>query len=307
VIGFYCISGYLITRISLTIYSQRPRAFLSNRFLRIYPQYIAAVLFAVFVVLIQPAAAFRLHSAMRIPTDAIEWINQIIIFGLYGAPLRLLPAAWSLNVELFFYIIIGIFTHRSEKATYFMLGLSLVPAAFGLFRFLPDYLCWTSLPVCFFGSPYSNAYVFFLGSAAFFLSRRLTIPQRLPLLMLCIYVICAFLGSILIDDGIYIDSLLVVSSIAVMIFLMRVPSVTTRWKMIGKFVDFLGRSSYPLFLVHWSASVWVFDLVGKDNPSLFLGGYASSLIVAMSLVVLIDRPIESIRNRIRGSNRLNAR
>ena len=43
VVGFYAISGFLITRISLGADLGRPWAFLGNRFLRIYPQYLAAI------------------------------------------------------------------------------------------------------------------------------------------------------------------------------------------------------------------------------------------------------------------------
>jgi peptidoglycan/LPS O-acetylase OafA/YrhL len=54
VIGFFCISGYLITRIRLNNYCGRPGAFLFN-FLRIYPQYALAIMLGALMVILLPA------------------------------------------------------------------------------------------------------------------------------------------------------------------------------------------------------------------------------------------------------------
>lgn len=298
VVGFFCISGYLITRIRLSSYAGRPGAFLVNRFLRIYPQYLVAVAFGGTMVLLLPEAAKTLNQALLWPSTAKDWLVQVSIFGLYGSEVRLSPPTWSLNVELYFYAIIGLLTFRSEKVTYGALLLTLVVGAAALFRMLPPTVLYI-FPGEFYGSPVGNAFVFFTGSAACFLSRRRTLPGWLSHAALLAYVANSFVLPALVRDPIHRDMLLVLSAGLIGVVLMNPPSVriaSIRWVPV---VNFLGRMSYPLFLVHWSASVWLFSLIGFANPALFIGGLASSLAVSVILVAAVDRPIELLRRRIR--------
>ena len=64
---------------------------------------------------------------------------------------------------------------------------------------------------------------------------------------------------------------------------------------------FLGDLAYPLFLVHWI--VGFFLSLGRGEAhvreGLFLPALLISLVVAVAMVFLIDRPIEKIRRRVR--------
>ena len=157
VFGFFAISGYLITRISVTSYRGRPFSFLCNRFLRIYPQYWAAVLLGALVVWRMPTLAMHFNNTFQLPANASEIVSQASIFGLQGAPILLSPASWSLNIELYFYLLIGLLTHRSELLTY---GALLVTGVMGYQAALGH------ASFGFYGDPLGNAFVYFLGSSA---------------------------------------------------------------------------------------------------------------------------------------------
>jgi len=106
---------------------------LANRFLRIYPEYALAILLGIGVIF-SCRTRRNLNVALTIPATDLEWAKQIFIIGLHGSVVRLSPPTWSLNVEVYFYLAIGLITHRSEKGTYIALALSLIPAVLGLFR-----------------------------------------------------------------------------------------------------------------------------------------------------------------------------
>jgi len=290
VVGFYAISGFLITRISLGTYRGRPAAFLFNRFLRIYPQYAAAISLGALIAWRMPEVARHFNGALRLPTNLLEWAKQIFIFGLYVSPVRLSPPTWSLNVEIYFYLLIGLLTHRSERATYAALFIS---AALGV---------WAALghaPFSFYGDPLGNAFVFFLGSSACFLSRRITPPHWLGWAMLILYALFAYGASRWFRaDTPGSDALLATSALILAVMLIRPPQIAPADPRLA---NFLGRVSYPLFLVHWASTTPVFARIGHQGPALFCGGLAASLLVASLLVWGIDRPIEHFRRQVRVS------
>ena len=297
VIGFFCISGFLITRISRSAYRGRPGAFLVNRLLRIYPQYIVAMLLGAVVVTGLPDAAASMNSALRLPVTAGEWLRQFTIFGLATSPVRLSPPTWSLNIELYFYLAIGLVTHRSERATYAMLALSAIVAGLALAGIAP---------IGFYGSALGNAFVFYLGSAAYFVSRRLQAPSWLGPIALTWYGALAYVFPWLGDGSLLRDGLLVASVVAMFLILLRPPVIETDITALRTVANFLGRLSYPIFLVHWAVSGLVFAMIGRGDPFLFLAVLALSLLVASGMVLAIDRPIELLRARIRAAGRARA-
>ena len=84
VLGFFFISGFLITQIVQEVYPMpaRTRAFLRNRALRIYPQYLVALGLGLLSIHLYPDVAFHINSYLRLPATASEWRDQFDIFGL---------------------------------------------------------------------------------------------------------------------------------------------------------------------------------------------------------------------------------
>jgi len=297
VVGFFCISGFLITRISLTSYRNRPGAFLLNRFLRIYPQYLLAAVLGGIVVASMPETAMKFNPSLQWPSTLLDWFHQIFIFGLNGAPVRLSPPTWSLNIEIYFYLIIGLLTHRSEKGTYIALFISSILGLMGL--------CHVG-GIGFYASSLGNAFLFFLGSSAYFVSKRVNISRWIPLVALGVYALLGYVvPQIIIHHPRFFDCLLVPSALMVFLILLKMPVIHTESQRLVTGFNFLGRISYPLFLVHWAASTPWFSWVGQKEPALFVGGLFLSLIVASLMVLAIDRPMEIIRTKIRKKPSIN--
>lgn len=50
----------------------------------------------------------------------MDWLKNLFIFGLYMDEVRVSPSTWSLNVEIWFYLIIGLFTYRFKMLAYIL-------------------------------------------------------------------------------------------------------------------------------------------------------------------------------------------
>ncbi len=141
VTGFYIISGYLMTTIlnqTYLGYRGLGRYFL-NRLLRIFPLYWVALSVTFFFMLLIPGTFLNIHSAIKLPSDAALWVQNLTLVGLVDAPIRIVPPAWSLNIECFFYIAMGLLLsrHRAIAAMWFVASLGftiylvVVGASFG--------------------------------------------------------------------------------------------------------------------------------------------------------------------------------
>src|SRR5437868_142228 len=79
--GFFCISGFLITMVARGPYEGRPIAFLSNRFLRIFPTYWACLAIGLAIVAVLPQST-ALHPSLRVPDSLHDWLANVAVFGL---------------------------------------------------------------------------------------------------------------------------------------------------------------------------------------------------------------------------------
>jgi hypothetical protein len=98
----------------------------------------------------------------------------------------------------------------------------------------------------FYGNPFGNAFVFFLGSSAYFISKRVDLPGWLPLGALLIYGVNGYVLPRFISDPIYTNGLLVASAFLVSIILIKLPVIRTDSARLVPIANFLGRMAYPL-------------------------------------------------------------
>ena len=134
VFGFFCLSGYLMTKIVNESYSDGVAGFLRylcNRALRIYPAYYAAIVFAAAVLLLWPAEARTAAGWYRFPHD---WLQTLSIIGLQPRSPILLVPAWSLHVEIIHFILIGAVLGRSRLLTSLWFFCSLAILAVAILR-----------------------------------------------------------------------------------------------------------------------------------------------------------------------------
>lgn len=288
--AFFCISGFLISMVATTRYEGRPIAFLANRFLRIYPTYWTCLAIAVVVVLALPSST-QLHPSLRLPDTGADWAANLAVFGLTQQTMsRLLPAAWSLHTELWFYFVIGLVTAGRPRLTLAMLAATLA---------LSFYCAFGPSPFSFYGTPIGNADAFFIGSAVF-MAREYLRPRH-PLLVaglgLAAFEILAW--------GPFVHSQTVnefLGAPAAGLFLLGLwnadlDAVFGRWKAQ---CNLLGRLSYPLFLLHWPLGALAMGLTGfAPSAALLLLTFALSLAAAALVLWGVEEPLVRLRAAIR--------
>lgn len=302
VIAFFYISGYLITQITQEVYATRDQtgAFLLNRFLRIYPQYFGALLLGLLSIYCFPDTAYNIHTNLAWPAGFKQWLPQIAIFGLYEADLRVLPAAWSLSTELYFYLLIGLVTGRSKTLA---IGLFAVSLPLGL-------LCALKiLPFDFYGHPLGNGFAFAFGSLTYFYRGAFRFTRAHFAIACVVYALHSYAVPLLIEDGLD-DANLAASLLpfALMLIYMVRNDVKSAW--LANVAGVVGKLAYPMFLTHWAACVFVShylfdDRANRDSRTLFDAGLyfftvlAATLLCSVVFYYLIDQPVENIRRNIR--------
>ncbi|MBC7547093.1 MAG: acyltransferase [Polaromonas sp.] len=302
VLGFFFISGFLITQIVQEVYVM-PKgcwSFLLNRTLRIYPQYLAALGLSLLAIYLYPAVASHLNSYLRWPQTPSEWVAQIGIFGLADSQVRVLPAAWTLGAELYFYLLIGLVTARSKRASLLLCAISLPIGA----------LCAMKvLTFDFYGSAVGNGFVFALGSTIYFYRNTLRVKPALFALagfayLAHVYAIPA-LEQVDVDNANLAGSVLPFALILLYLFQHDI-----RLPWVVRLSSVLGKMAYPMFLLHWAVGVvisaWLFQgLAGFDMQDALAGAeYFSAVLVAtmacsLGFYLVIDRPVEHVRRIVR--------
>jgi len=271
VVCFYMLSGLLMER---QFHKLAPRggvgAFYLDRVFRIFPLYLTVLAFAVLII---PASwTTLLMNALLLPTN----------YTIFTGGTLIIATAWSLACEAQFYLLVPFFSVLPTFAIRILLVASLL------------FFCGTA----FLPGSGILGYGFLPGILFTFLSGILiNRGDWLVLRMIygCMVVLCAgfMLSKIFpthLKSGIHINICLG--------YLIGVPVMTHLSRLSPKiFWDQLcGLFSYPLFLVHpvvvilcakylLTASIWV-----------YLG---LSLVAAGCLVLLIEKPFDSIRYAIR--------
>lgn len=310
--AFFILSGFFMTLVLRETYGPGSTGlFLGNRLLRIFPLYLV-VLAASFVALAWwdtgPFTGWREFRATLSagPATLIAglWTNlailgQDLLFlfsvgpggSLALAPhcgpaedafrLLLVPQAWSLSTELFFYLLAPLLLRRPVRTRALWLGASLA-LRLGLHfwdpdcdllarRFLPAEL-WLFL----LGSLAHSAYVRLSGSA---LIARLGPPAFLTL---CLAVLAyPHLPARLAWPGF----LLLVAAASPAVF---------AWTRASRLDRFLAELSYPVYLVHFL----VIACFEEVDPEYGLAPVVlATLLAALALRGLIEAPVDRWRRR----------
>lgn len=286
--AFFCISGFLVTMIATGSYAGRPRAYLLNRALRIYPVYWACLGLSALLIALFPLTAINENHALALPASVSDFVPQLAIFGLYqGHPIdvRMLPPAWSLNVELYFYLVVGLFTATSPRLTALLAAIALGICIASASKLLP-------LP--YYGDPIGNAQPFFFGSLAYHLKDRVQFGRTATFAVaLAFAVVHLFPSDKFLPERVIITSLLA-PNLIVAIWTMPLNLSPQREEVF----DLLGKLSYPVFLLHWVVAIPIAIFVHHHLAQFAI---VAPLTIATAFIVhyLVERPIEALRKSIR--------
>lgn len=322
---FYLISGYLISYVLIERRSyQNKRTFYLNRALRIYPYYLVILLASV---LFYSQIGFELIQAEKIDyavtglpesTRYLTYISNLLIFGqdwfLFSAiedgelvlstnfrdtEIKIwhsfyVPQAWTLGVELSFYLFAPFILHKRNLLLLILLAsvclrVFLLNDGIGLndpwtYRFFPLELG-----------------VFLLGS----LCHQLTIKRckisiiyakAANFVLVIAFFSCFF--YFLVPQSIFSRVLII------MILVMALPALF-EWQKRHKWDRFLGELSYPVYLVHMltiGIIDWLFLQMSIDGPDPYARAAAvlvCTLAFSLALNLSIGKLIESQRVSVR--------
>lgn len=328
VFAFYLLSGYLMALTLTRTYSFDLRGiarFYGNRALRIYPPYLVVVAATALVLVVAPPRVLVLNSFLRLPDSGTGWLHNLAIFGLgtdffsaRGGELhRLVPPAWSLEVELCFYLLMGAVLGRSRIVAGVWLLASVAytmhllgSGGFWAGRYTPPAAASLpfSLGACIYHwrDPLLRAQRTALGAAMRALGARGD-PEAW-LAWQAFGVGALFLLHVLLAErvwghpmygGFYL-SLALAACLLLCLAALDPKRLPTRLVRLDRF---LGELSYPVFLCHWLAALlaaWLLlDAVPTRGPALFWISLIPINLLAWALRSAVERPVERVRDRLR--------
>lgn len=308
VFGFYALSGYLMTLIMQNNYGYTLSGgskYALNRFLRIYPMYWVSIGFSVILIyFLGESYTAEYHSAIRLPSDATDIIRNVALIFPSLDTIRLTPPAWALTVELFYYFLIGLGASRYKTVSLLWLTISIIYHVVVNIRHLDaDYYYFSipaaSLPfatgaVIFHYRPELSKYLYKIGGG---------VKEYLPFLIfagillnwLVAYVVEQFGGIYF-----YLNYFLCALMIVVLSERKSLPFITR------KFDKYMGDFSYPIYLIHYQVGLVVLYLMNaaglnssRPDLALMFTSIPVIFLAAWALTVMIERPIESVRTRIK--------
>ena len=298
VFAFYLLSGYLMALVlngAYRGYRATPR-FLANRALRVHPPYWVVLIMTVPLLVWIPEIPLGLNRAFGAPESAEGWLRALVIFGVNRENFRAVPPAWSLHVELCWYLLMALGLARNRwivvawfAASVVYTGLLVAWGAPMPYRYLP--IEAASLPFSF------GALIYYFrgrhvgagaGSVAI-TAGVFALTAALP----------AWTGSAY--GGIFYLSLLAAAALTWSLARVDPLGVSPRLRRVDRI---LGDLAYPVFLVHWwSAAViaWlVFDGATQKSASLFAASVVVANVAAVGIHWTTERPIARLRTALRG-------
>ena len=299
--GFYVLSGYLMTAGLNDLYAFDARRFWSNRLLRLLPPYYAVCALTLVAIALAPEAAATYIGQWQPGLLWRDAITDVFVLPLHHLEphYRLVPTSWSLAVELEMYLVLFVFTARSQKNAMLALIAGLVYHAICSYNDL-------SFGYRYFGAP-SAMLSFSLGALIYFYRRNgqlLHITPAMTAAALCVWFVGALASGTdyLHGVGYYTDTIVFAVVVAGLIDIKAAP-------LLHAFDNALGELAYPVFLLQWLTS-FVTALIFMPGTwrgwPLALASIPVTLAAAIALAALNRAWIEPLRTRLRGAPRTRA-
>lgn len=286
VFGFFCLSGYLMTKIVNESYSDGLSGylrFLGNRALRIYPAYYAALVFAAGVLLLWPVEARSAAGWYMFPQD---WLQTISIIGLEPRSPILLVPAWSLHVEIIHFILIGAVFGRSRLLTSLWFFGAVAMTVVAILR-------GASLDWLYF-TPYGASVAFAAGAMIHQFREKLPVfSPRLAMAACCMLVVVGLRMPLEAAHAGGLHTSIVLAALSI-VALRNMPTV--RWDSA------LGELAYPVFLLHIPCRAAISGLVGRSDAWVDVLAIVATFILSYLVVALVERPLSQIRTKLRSSD-----
>lgn len=336
--GFFMLSGFLMQLVLAQKYDPRDDIFLfySNRALRIYPTYFLALAFAIVIsALLLPYSTGFFHgmrAALPVLTP-LEWtkfvLSHVFIVGQdtfvfqqldtsslhyttagvgnAAESLLLLPPAWSISLELTFYLFAPFLARLSTPWLLIIMATAFSLRCIGWWNGLV-HDPWTNR---FF--PFEVA--LFIGGMVSYRCRNFILNVLGPRGLRHIFWI-ALLGALSVHPGVIAATRLQVHVELVYLafygFIFWVlPGLFERSKN-SKLDNFLGSFSFPVYLLHWPILLTYNAFIGT-HQDIYHGTLRTitcviiTFAISYGVVILVELPLERLRARRKQSGNVEAR
>ncbi len=287
--------------------------FILNRFLRLYPSYwflLIVSMLAIVIVGSNVSTAFK--NTLFLPNSLTDLFQNLTMVYFNWFPHmvvpRLSPPTWALTVELFYYALICIGISKGMKRTVIWFCVSVF--YFSLTHFMGLDQTYRYHHIIAGSLPFS------IGALIYHYQPTLTsifdryLPKVGFKLLLVAFALNAMVGAF----GEKFDHSLLINASYYFNYLINAWVIIVLIDGKGTFIskrsdDEIGKFSYPIYIFHWQAglisAVLFWDnqlLTGHlDRILLTLSAIAISVIVSFVSIRFIEKPIESLRLRIKRS------
>ena len=301
---FFLLSGFVLAWSSRT--NDHPGAFYRRRFARVYPAYLAALVFAgTLLAVVDPIS---LKRGILAPFLLQSWVPDSYIYFGVNVP------AWSLSVEAFFYLVFPFLIRGLRRLTSTQLwctvvSMLLVSAAFALYvngsnsaNSLDD----NTFPIWLaFYFPLARLPEFVIGICLALLLRSGRMPH-IPWVFASLFASAGFLAANLMSSAFGVVVICIVPfALLIVSAAQRDISGTAGW-LRSRWAVKLGAISYCFYLVHHIFVIRLsqqgFRDLGVDGWLACAAALGGALVLAAPLHRFVELPFDKL---IRGDGRVS--
>lgn len=292
---FFMLSGYWVFVMFEKNYAKAKhpyRTFLISRWLRIMPIYYVISILTLLVIYFIPGI---FHRKIEMFTTSEQIIHDILLIGNNAQKIRLIPPAWSLAIEMQFYLIAPLCIIAIKR----MHPLLIIGLAIGLHGLLPiidDRFHFTVFP---------NLLYFIVGMLIANYKPVVTKAMLITSLVLLGSVIIGYEAITIAGKMVYLSPMQIAGS--ALVSLLSIPFVIVNLSMpSNKFDRHLGNLSYTIYLFH-IIPVMVYHyliIMHKIMPTLpgivcyVLFCFAGSLLLYVSFELYFEKLRRTIMDKI---------
>ena len=291
VLVFFCMSGFVITEAVTRIYHDKPLAYLANRFLRIVPHYLVALVIAVVI-----HSIFYLWGTLRISDREHPYLPGPQAFDLGNIAANILGFMPGANRFLSFDFVDIIWAVRIEMVFYFaVFFVLLIQNRQRLPALVPYALIALGLATVLIARQFGFGFFFCFG-VLLYDYRRYPVGLALCTLGMSLY-------FFMFPSQIYpYDLRVVLMQYSILVALIAAMT----WLAFGtgnrRGVDqACGELSYPLYIHHQNILVLMISLTTGYSYPVFATGIVLSLLASYGLMRLVDPAVNRLRDGIRGA------
>jgi peptidoglycan/LPS O-acetylase OafA/YrhL len=288
---FFVLSGFWLQEMYSNKYSSLPHpvtTFYLSRFLRVYPVFAACTLLAM-------AVNAVIHTPV---TPELDSWRQWLPLGYSMMPHKLLWPAWSLDIELQFYLLfpLAFFCLMDWTNGFRILG-TLAILMVGLWQF---------------GAPNSLATYggFFLSGML--ISRFAWSPTDavvrssaacIGFILAAVFLVPEIRSSVLLDGTVKFGSVDMTRIVDVLGALLTIPFIAKNVRVADtNFGRHAGNLSFPLYLIHWVTlgpyTTWSRGLPMLEKLACFGVYFFVTAVLTLAVYIVVDRPFEKFRRSL---------